>query len=259
MRIKVTQDWWKFIFDEIYLKTDARSVCNDTLTRQEVNFLEQYLAPSKDDFILDLCGGQGRHALELTRRGYRKITVLDFSHFLLNLGKCAARQEGLTTGFVRGDAREIALSSSSFHFILIMASSFGYFVDEKENKKIIDEVFRLLRPGGILLLDLPNRDFVLQNFKANSSHQVDEDITVTRRRELNDDVIYSEESVHSKKHGSLSVKSYCMRLYSSEKIKQLLASKKFSRVTVKKDFMSRADQGDFGSMTNRVIVTARKP
>jgi D-alanine-D-alanine ligase len=258
MSIKVTQDWWKFIFDEIYLKTDARSVCNDRLTRQEVNFLEHYLKPSKNDFILDLCGGQGRHALELAQRGFRKVTVLDFSHFLLKLGSNAASQEGLTTRFVRCDARETALRGDLFHFIIIMASSFGYFVDDSENKKIIKEVFRLLRPGGLLLLDLPNREFVLHNFKANSSHQVDDDIMVIRRREIKEDVIYSEETVQSKMNGCLSIKTYCMRLYGAEQIERLLNAQKFSSVTVMKDFMSRADQGDFGSMTNRVIVTARK-
>jgi D-alanine-D-alanine ligase len=258
MRINVSSDWWKHIFDEIYLKTDARSVCNEQLTNQEVNFLVHYLKPSKEDYILDLCGGQGRHALELSRRGFRKVTVLDFSAYLLHLGNRMAKEARLNTHFVRSDAREPAFHGNLFHFILIMASSFGYFIDDHENRRIIAEVLRLLRPGGTVLLDLPNRDFVLTNFKAQSSHQVDEDLTVTRRRELKDDVIYSEESVHSKKNGQLSVKSYCMRLYSVAQIKRLFNPEHFFQVSVKKNFMSRADQGDFGSMTNRVIVTARK-
>lgn len=258
MKIQVPQDWWKHIFDEIYLKTDARSVCNENLTRQEVNFLEQYLKPGKKEYILDLCGGQGRHALELARRGFYNIIVLDYSFFLLQLGANAALKEGLSTKFIRGDAREAAFSGNLFHHILIMASSFGYFVQDFENKKIIFEVYRLLRPGGIVLLDLPNRDFVLENFKEKSSHDIDDDLSVSRRRELKNDVIYSEESVYSKKDGCLSKKSYCMRLYSAETIEQLLDSEHFSQITVKKDFMSREGQGDFGSMTNRMIVTAHK-
>jgi len=39
--IKINPDWWKGIFDEIYLKTDARSVCDDEVTCREVDFLEQ--------------------------------------------------------------------------------------------------------------------------------------------------------------------------------------------------------------------------
>ena len=59
---KVDPDWWKRIFDEIYLITDARSVCDDELTCREVDFLERVLDLKKSWSILDLCGGQGRHA-----------------------------------------------------------------------------------------------------------------------------------------------------------------------------------------------------
>jgi len=51
------------IFDDVYLQTDARSVCDDQLTREEVDFLENGPKISKRWQILDLCGGQGRHAL----------------------------------------------------------------------------------------------------------------------------------------------------------------------------------------------------
>ena len=84
MNIPVDENWWKSIFDEVYLLTDARSVCNEELTRQEVDFLEQTLLMDKSAPILDLCGGQGRHSLELSRRDFENITVLDYSEFLLN-------------------------------------------------------------------------------------------------------------------------------------------------------------------------------
>jgi len=34
MTITVKPDWWKAIFDEVYLLTDARSVCNDEITQR---------------------------------------------------------------------------------------------------------------------------------------------------------------------------------------------------------------------------------
>ncbi|MCK5552911.1 MAG: hypothetical protein KAJ09_07190 [Deltaproteobacteria bacterium] len=40
---KVNPDWWKTLFDETYLITDARTVCDDGLTCREVDFLEQVL------------------------------------------------------------------------------------------------------------------------------------------------------------------------------------------------------------------------
>ena len=58
-------DWWKTLFDETYLITDARSVCDEALTCSEVDFLEQALGLEKSWPILDLCGGQGRHSRDI--------------------------------------------------------------------------------------------------------------------------------------------------------------------------------------------------
>jgi len=258
MKIKVNNDWWKDLFDEIYLLTDARSVCDENLTRQEVNFLEKILDLNKNDAILDLCGGQGRHALELSRRGFINVTVLDYSRYLVEQGNKSARQEGLRTNFVQGDARYPGFRQQSFQFIIVMASSFGYFVDEAEDKKIVQEGYRLLRPGGTFLLDLPDRDYLMKNFKPFSRHKLNDDIIVERERELVDDIIFSRETVMSGNRNHIRTKTYCTRLYSPEKITQLLSSIGFSRINCERDFMSRGNKGDFGCMTNRMVVTAKR-
>ena len=154
--VKVDSDWWKTLFDETYLITDARSVCDEKLTCREVDFVEYILGPKKTWPILDLCGGQGRHSLELSRRGLQDVTVLDYSEALINLGRESARKEGLDIQFVQGDARDTGLPGQRFRIVILMASSFGYFVDEGEDRKILEEIFRLLMPKGLLLLDLPN-------------------------------------------------------------------------------------------------------
>ncbi|MFC1819927.1 class I SAM-dependent methyltransferase [Thermodesulfobacteriota bacterium] len=182
--VKVDPDWWRKIFDEIYLITDARSVCDHTLTCREVDFLEQVLALDKSWPILDLCGGQGRHSLELSRRGFKDVTVLDYSEFLIDLGRKAAKEEGLKTLFVRKDARNTALPDLKFRVVMIMASSFGYFSDESDNEKILCEVFRLLMPGGVLLLDLPNRDFILDSFRPLSWHEASDDDVIAQLKDI---------------------------------------------------------------------------
>lgn len=251
-------DWWKHIFDETYLITDARSVCDDELTCREVDFLEKVLKVDKSWPILDLCGGQGRHALEFSRRGFQNVTVLDYSKYLINLGKEKARREGLNTLFVRKDARDTDLASGQFKIIIVMASSFGYFVDECENEKILLEASRLLMSGGTLLLDLPNKDYVIKNFSPESWHEADDDIVVCRQRRLEEDLLYSREKVISKSRGGIRDETYCTRLYSEEKIVEMLVSSGFSSIDVQKDYRSHEKRGDYGCMTNRMIVIAQK-
>lgn len=255
---KVDPDWWKFLFDEIYLTTDARSVCDENLTSQEVDFLERFLALEKSWAILDLCGGHGRHSLELSRRGFKDLTVLDYSGVLIDLGKDIAQKEGLNTRFVKCDARHSDLPDNRFRIILVMASSFGYSINENENRKILGEAFRLLIPGGLLLLDLPNREYVLDNFVPQSWHEANDDIVVCRQRNLYEDIIYCREIVISRTKGLIRDATYCTHLYSPEKITKMLKSAGFDSVTIQKDFVSHSKKMDYGLMTNRMIVVARK-
>ena len=256
--MKVDPEWWKALFDETYLLTDARTVCDEKLTCREVDFLVEALCLEKSWPLLDLCGGQGRHALELSRRGFQDITVVDYSPVLVDLGRKRARKEGLSTLFLREDARDTGLSSERYRVIIVMASSLGYFVDEHQNERILREAYRLLTRKGTLLLDLPNREYVLDNFIPQSWHEAENDVVVCRHRRPVNDVIYSREMVISKKKGLIRDATYCTRLYSTEKIKNILASSGFDSVTIRKDFVGNEREGDRGLVTNRMIVIAHK-
>ena len=66
----VHPDWWRNIFNELYLKTDGDVVADQNITSKEISLFSEFLKLSKNDKILDLCCGQGRHSLELVRRGF---------------------------------------------------------------------------------------------------------------------------------------------------------------------------------------------
>jgi len=256
--VPVDAEWWKKLFDETYLITDARSVCDEEMTCREVDFLEHALKLEKPWPILDLCGGHGRHSLELSRRGFHDVTVLDYAKALIDLGKKTTKKEGLNTAFLRKDARDTGLPSGTFKVIIVMASSFGYFVDEDENERILGEAFRLLKPKGWLFLDLPHREYVVENFVPRSWHEADEEVVVCRQRRLDEDVMYGREMVISKTKGMIRDATYCTRLYSPEKITTMLRSAGFASVAIQKDFVSHGEKGDYGLMTNRMIVIAHK-
>ena len=255
---KVDPNWWKTLFDETYLITDARSVGDDNLTCREVDCIEEMLGLEKSWPILDLCGGQGRHSLELSRRGFQDVTVLDYSKALIDLGREMAQEERLNILFLKEDARNTGLPSRRFRSIITMASSFGYFVNEDQNEKILREAFRLLMPKGSLLLDLPNREHVLNHFTPQSWHEANEEIIVCRKKSLDEDIVYGREIVISKRKGLIRDVTYCTRLYSPEKITAMLKSTGFDAVSIQKDFVSHEDKQDYGLMTNRMIVIAYK-
>jgi D-alanine-D-alanine ligase len=177
---------------------------------------------------------------------------------LINLGMENAKKEVLNTKFVQGDARDTGLPDKYFWVIIIMGNSFGYFLDECENTNILHEVFRLLMQNGSLFLDLPNKEYVLRNFNPQSWHEANEDIVVCRQRKFENDIIFSRELVVSKKDGLMRDINYYTRIYGEKQISEVLSSTGFSSVTIKKDFVSHEKNGDYGCMTNRMIVTAHK-
>lgn len=258
--ICVEHDWWKTLFDEVYLVTDAPFVCNPALTKREVDVIEDVLPLRPTTRLLDLCGGQGRHALELARRGYQHLTVLDYSDFLLDRGRWEAAAASLSVTFCQGDARAMALPSASFDAVLLMDNSFGYFVDAADDQRVLAEVARILTVNGRFLLDLIDRDMALRQFCPESWHEATDDIVVCWKRELVHDVIRVRELVLSKATGLLRDRAYAERLYSAESIRQLLTSVGFGDIVIQHGaFVYDPDHGtDYGLATNRMLVTATR-
>ncbi len=95
----VPSDWWRYIFNSTYLKTDADVVEDPNITKNEVDLFLKILKLTPEGKILDLCCGQGRHSLELARRGFQNIEGLDRSHYLIQKAKAQARIEGLSIRF----------------------------------------------------------------------------------------------------------------------------------------------------------------
>ena len=96
--------WYENFFDEWYLKYWIQPITHERTVR-EVDAIVRYLEVGPDSKVLDLCCGQGRHSLELARRGYKNVVGLDLSETLLEASQQKAREEGLEVDFIHGDIR----------------------------------------------------------------------------------------------------------------------------------------------------------
>ncbi len=147
--------WWEDLFDDDFIRTMDRAE-NKVITR-EVNFIEQCLGLEKGASILDLACGTGRHAVELSSRGYA-VVGYDLSLSMLALAAEEAQGRNQKLNFLQGDMREMNFDQV-FDGVYSWSTSFGYFDDEK-NFDILQRMHRALRTGGVLVLDIINRDYV---------------------------------------------------------------------------------------------------
>ena len=258
MSIDVDPDWWKTMFDEIYLITDARSVCDETLTCREVDVVCELLPLNSGHRILDLCGGHGRHTFELFKRGFTECTLLDYSQSLIDIAQSEAVKNDYAVEFIQCDARNTQLRSSTFDHVIIMGNSLGYIQAPDADTKIIAEAFRVLRPEGWLLVDVTDGDVVKNSFSPNSWHEIGDQIVVCRQRELNGNILKAREIVVDKQTGLVRDRTYAVRLYDSKSLGVLLQQSGFSNIKVYANFSPHRLDGDYGFMNNRMIGVGQK-
>lgn len=259
MAMQVDPEWWKTLFDEIYLLTDARSVCDEELTRREVDLISALLPLHPDDRILDLCGGHGRHTIELCARGMDHCTLLDYSHPLLDHARACAARLGHDLACVQADARDTGLPDALFHHVLVMGNSLGYLGEATADRQILAEAYRLLRPGGWLLVDVVDGKATRASFTPNAWHEIGTETIVCRQRELQGDRVCAREMVLNKNSGLIRDCTYSIKLYTMETVTALIESAGFKVVTVCSDFSAHQRPGDYGFMNCRIVVCGRKP
>lgn len=258
MSIQVHPDWWKKLFDEIYLLTDARSVCDQEITRREVNVICDLLPLSPEDKILDLCGGHGRHSLELCERGFDECTLVDFSECLIEHASKKAKQCNYPIQCVQADARQTGLPTETFDHVIIMGNSLGYIPAPDADKDILSEAHRTLRSGGWLLADVTNGQVVKNTFAPSAWHEIGEDIVVCRQRELHGQRIHAREMVISKQQGLIRDETYAVRLYEPDEFELLLTAAGFKNIRVHTDVSSQQAEGDYGFMNSRMFASGQK-
>src|SRR6516162_9453301 len=117
--------------------------------RREARRAAQHLRSGCD--VLEVAPGPGFFSIELARLGNFKITGLDISRTLVEIATENARTANVKVDFRLGNASEMPFADDSFDFIYCSAA----FKNFSEPVKALDEMHRVLRPGGeAVIVDL---------------------------------------------------------------------------------------------------------
>ena len=142
----------------------------------------KYLNLDKDDSILDLACGKGRHSIFLNSLGFN-VTGLDLSK---NSIKEAKTRESSSLHFDVHDMRN--LYNTPFEVVLNLFTSFGYFEKDLDNFKVIQTIKSSLKQNGIGVIDFMNSPQVIENLIAQNSHKID-GVTFKLKRSYSDGFI----------------------------------------------------------------------
>jgi SAM-dependent methyltransferase len=201
---------------------------------------------------LDLCCGFGRHTLLLAESG-ADIVGLDLSSDLLRSARELPDYERHLAGrLLRGDAREVPFRAGLFDSLVLLFSSFGYF-GELGDQRVLREIARVLRPGGVAVLDLMNPDFVRANLRDESLREGG-DFLLRERRTLADGGRRVVKDVELQSHGETRRWREDVRMYELPEVRQLAGDVGLSIVSEHGAF----DATPFSAESPRMLLVARR-
>jgi SAM-dependent methyltransferase len=119
---------------------------------QIVAAVEEMLAGRQT--VLDLCCGYGRISLPLRRAGH-VVRGLDISPNLIAAGRAAAEKEELSIDWAIGSMTDLPYRSDSFDAVICLWTAFHELFGEDEQLSTIWEISRVLKPGGLALIEGP--------------------------------------------------------------------------------------------------------
>ncbi len=243
--------WFVDLFDEDYLRT--LPFLTPQATQSEAEFVIDAMGLSPGAQVLDVGCGYGRHAMELAARGFH-VVGLDLSTPLLVRGGEEAQRRGLEINFVRGDMRELDFDAQ-FDGAYCMFSTFGYF-DDETNKKTVANIARALKPGGRVMIEILNRDYVIADLPTRVWWEgegcvVLEEVELnyfSSRIQVNRSVVFDD--------GRQLEQEISVRAYSLHEVGKLMHAAGFRVLEVSGGYHTRGRF--FGNQSRHIIVLAER-
>ncbi len=248
---KQARQWWERFFSEDYLR--AVQPPTPAQIAHQIDFVVESLGLERGATILDVGCGLGLQCVELTRRGY--LTVgLDLSLAMITRAAEAAQRQGLKINFLHADIREMQFDGA-FDAALCMGTTFGFF-DDESNRDVLARLHHALRPGGRLLLDVANRDYVMP-MQPNLVWFEGEGCVCMEESDFNHFTSrLTVKRTMMREDGTQASSEYSLRLYSLHELGQLIQQMGFRVIEVSGQEAVRG--AFFGNCAPRIMILAER-
>ncbi len=160
-----SSNWFEEWFNTKYYH-DLYRHRDDSEAFEFVSALKNSFDWKSDDVVLDVCCGNGRHAINLERMGMQTWGV-DLSVDNIEMAKSNSK---FPNRWQVQDVRHLSLPVQ-FSVILNLFTSFGYFEDDAEHQQMLSHIRQHLLPGGFFIMDFFNVENVREKMVSNEIHQ----------------------------------------------------------------------------------------
>ncbi|MDD3730777.1 MAG: methyltransferase domain-containing protein [candidate division Zixibacteria bacterium] len=249
------ENQYTFDFEEVFNVDDYLYFYEDYLTEEinqkQVQFLVRELELNRPLRILDLACGHGRHANRLAQLDH-EVTGVDLTSGFLEIARRDAAGRNLKVTYIQKDMRQISFHDE-FDRVLFMFTAIGYFTDE-DNFKVLRNISRSLKPGGLVCLDTINRDNLLKNFRSHIITDKGEDLMLDRNS-FDSATGYIHDRRTIIRNGHRKDFKFSIRLYNPSEIKLILEQ---AGLKVIKTFGSWDSQKLTGDAWRMIIIAEKE-
>lgn len=182
----IFMSWFEDWFDSpLYEKLYANR--NEDEASLLADLIEKEIPPETYTEILDLGCGRGRHSITLAERGYH-VTGIDLSEEAIAKATRIASGKNLeNVEFITGDMRDPI--AKKFDAILNLFTTFGYFLDDAENAKVLKNISGLLKPQGVAIIDFFNASLIQKNLVPEDSGSF-KNLDYRIERKIEEDMVF---------------------------------------------------------------------
>ena len=156
----MSKQWYETLFENYGKKYDSENFTHGTVG--ECDFIEKEINFDRSLKILDVGCGTGRHAIELTKRGYC-VTGIDLSVSQLKRAREKAEEQNLSIDFQCQDARNLPFDSEFDVAIMLCEGGFSLMETDEMNYEILKNVTKSLKPQAKFIFTNSNGLFPLYN------------------------------------------------------------------------------------------------
>ena len=152
-----SREVWNYVIDAEQALSYDQTLPRNPLLRYDLQFATRWFTSLGQ--LLDLGCGTGRLMVSFARRGFSAVGVdLSFEMFSVALQK--ARQAGANVEMVRANLVELdCLRDTTFECAACLFSTLGMIHGHAERRQALAHFYRVLKPGGRLVLHVYNRGF----------------------------------------------------------------------------------------------------